>query len=77
MPLQGKKLPEAATYGSIQNQKGQRACPALSGTRLIKPQPNQESTVHHLKTVIILSILALSNTSADAIIGSRRPGSDC
>ena len=22
MPLQGKKLPEAATYGSIQNQKG-------------------------------------------------------
>jgi hypothetical protein len=27
MPLQGKKLPQAATYRINQNQKGQRACP--------------------------------------------------
>jgi hypothetical protein len=32
--------------------------------------------MHHLKTIIILSILALPNTSADAIIGLCRPASD-
>jgi hypothetical protein len=31
MPLQGKKRPKAATYGGIQNQKGQ--------TRLIESDP--------------------------------------